>query len=92
MFVCHHCDNRVCVRPAHLFLGTSADNAADMAAKGRSTFGERNPSAKLTESDVMAMRAMRDGGATLALIADEYHVSVTTAYYAVTGIRWGHVG
>lgn len=42
LIACHKCDNPPCIRADHLFLGTQADNAADMKAKGRSATGERN--------------------------------------------------
>ena len=35
LFICHHCDNRLCVRPEHLFLGTAKDNLRDAIKKGR---------------------------------------------------------
>lgn len=57
--VLHKCDVRKCVNPEHLFIGTAADNAQDMYAKGRenNVRGERHPRAVLTEEDVRSIRA-----------------------------------
>ena len=59
VFICHRCDNRQCVRPDHLFLGTIQDNNEDMKAKGRG----RGPKAlangrgKLSDQDIADIRA-----------------------------------
>ena len=58
MHVLHSCDNRRCVNPAHLRVGTHADNMNDKRLRGRAA-GERNPKAKLTERDALAIREMR---------------------------------
>jgi len=60
LVICHTCDNRVCVRPDHLFVGTVQDNNSDMVAKGRhargSTHGtvtmpHRYPAARLPRGE-----------------------------------------
>jgi len=88
-FVCHHCDNRSCVNPSHLFLGTQADNMHDMIKKGRSTHGERHKGAKLTEQDVHEIRQMLSRGIPVSVIAKKYGVARSTISRISTGETWG---
>jgi len=52
----HTCDNRLCVNPAHLLLGTSADNTQDRHVRNRDARGSVNGNSKLTEEQVLAIR------------------------------------
>lgn len=91
MCVCHRCDNRRCVRPEHLFLGTHADNAQDKAAKGRSLKGERNPHRKLTDAAVREIRAAIAAGESNAQIAIRHGVTDGAIWFIRKGIAWKHV-
>lgn len=58
MSVLHHCDNPPCVNPDHLFLGTTADNVADMIGKGRARASGYRPELPLLPSDVKRRRVI----------------------------------
>jgi hypothetical protein len=82
--VLHRCDNPPCCNVDHLFLGTKADNNADMVAKGRAYRGPRlgriyqgesHVNAKLTDEAARAIRNRRLAGEGVAALAREYGVS-----------------
>lgn len=95
----HTCDVRACVNPAHLLSGTPADNSRDMVERGRwrrdtSFAGQANPSAKLTESDAVAIRAAyipRKPGFSQYALARQYGVSQSSIASIVNHKKWTHV-
>lgn len=96
MHVLHHCDNPPCVNPAHLFLGTNADNMADRNAKGRTFAGPRpwlrsRPNlsrAKLDASQVLEIRAMRSAGIRQREIAAKFGVGVKNIEHITRRATW----
>ena len=88
--VCHKCDNRACVNPDHLFIGTTKDNAMDKAAKGRTHAmpGAANPNARLTEYDVKSIRL---SGLRHAELAEKYSVSESLIRAIRKREVWKHV-
>jgi len=91
MYVCHSCDNVACVNPNHLFLGTQKENLQDMASKGRSTRGVKNPMAKLSEEDVKDIKYLINTGLSSKDLGVEYGVSSAAINLIKQGKRWNHV-
>lgn len=90
LLVCHKCDVKICVNVEHLFLGTTAENAADMVSKGRSLRGETNHNSKLTESDVKAIKANKDG-LIPGRLAEMFGVSRRLIRMILAKEAWRHV-
>jgi len=93
MLVCHKCDNPPCVNPAHLFLGTHADNMADRNQKGRQARqrGEACGTAKLTEDKVREIRRLASEGSSPAALAVAFGVSERHIKNIVCRNRWAHL-
>lgn len=90
--VLHTCDNRRCVNPAHLFLGTAQDNSHDMHSKGRGLTGAQHALSKLSEDDVRVIRRRYAAGeANGPQLSREYGVAVSLVYRIVRGEAWRHV-
>jgi hypothetical protein len=105
--VCHTCDNRLCVNPAHLFVGSKVDNNRDRDSKGRQARGrlhgfalhperiargERASKAKLSAKDVRAIRERYTaGGVTIRALGAQYGISHTSVRYIIVRKNWRHI-
>jgi len=91
--VCHHCDNPPCCNPAHLYLGSPADNARDAVSRGRMFVprGELAPKAKLKLADVQQIRDRWAAGEGVVALARAFDVHRTTIYRLIRGESWASV-
>lgn len=103
---CHKCDNRLCVRPSHIFIGSRSDNVRDCVAKGRlrptngclamlkvrrTCRGESSGMSKLTTEDVREIRHTPIKFGTQAELARAYGVSQTAIWAIIQKRTWRHV-
>lgn len=87
----HRCDNPRCVNPAHLELGTQADNVRDSVERGRNARGEVNGHAKLTEPQVREIKAALATGAKHLDLAKRFTVTRSLITLIANRQRWAHV-
>lgn len=90
-YVCHKCDNPICVNPNHLFIGDAKSNYDDSRSKGRHTFGEKQGHSKLKEHQVIDIKKRRMAGEKLSSLAAQYNVDVANISSIARGKSWTHV-
>ena len=87
--VCHTCDNRKCINPDHLWLGTKSDNTKDMYSKNRQydVAGENHGRTKLNWSQIGEIRKLK-GKETLVNIGKKYGIAKSAVSAIQRGITW----
>jgi hypothetical protein len=87
--ICHHCDNRRCVNPAHLFAGTQADNIRDAQGKGRMCRGQAMRHARTSDATAAEIRVgYATGGVTQQQLADQYRLGKNVVWRIVHGLSY----
>ena len=87
----HSCDNRRCVNPDHLSLGTNQDNVNDKMKRKRHKLGEATSKSKLKNNDVIQIRGLSGIGFTQREIAKKYNVAHCTIGCVLRNETWRHV-
>jgi hypothetical protein len=93
LYVLHHCDERSCCNPEHLYVGTQKDNMRDMVARGRlgnrgQKSGEGHAMSKLTQQMVDEIRIKRAQGLSLKVLAGLYPIKEAQISRIARGLRW----
>lgn len=96
MDVCHSCDNRKCVKPGHLFVGTRKQNMEDCARNNRvnrtvKARGEKQHLAKLTDESVREIKAKLSDGKSCYSLGKLYGVARITISRIKNGKTWRHI-
>lgn len=93
LFICHTCDNKKCVAPDHLFVGTPKENMTDMINKKRDikAKGSIHYLSKLKEKDILEIRKLRQSGKTYFEISEIFNVHMQTIAAIITGRSWSHL-
>ena len=99
MFICHHCDNRKCVRPDHLFLGTAMDNIVDAVRKGiinnylltKFKIGHKPYKTKLTKKQVIEIREKYKMGSSCKLLGKIYGIHPRTILKIIKFEKWKNI-
>lgn len=95
MCALHKCDDPGCINLDCLFDGTQIDNIADREAKGRGVIpdnrGERNAGARLTPTDIVAIRTAAANGATGAALARQFGVGQPAISMIINRKSWRHI-
>jgi len=88
LIVRHICDNRCCINPDHLTLGTQQDNMKDMVGRGRSLRGIKAKNSILTEKEVIDIYNSNDSNSMLGV---KYGTDRSNIYRIKNGDNWGHI-
>ena len=90
--VLHKCDNRKCVNPKHLFLGTNLDNIQDKISKSRQSKGIERPAHKLNDKKIQRIRSLHKSGMySQSALSKIFGVSDSQISLAVNYKSWRHV-
>lgn len=91
-WVLHSCDNRICVNPDHLRLGTRSENVADMISRKRQAVGENHGNSRFTRDEVLQYRKEYDGKrGSITRLANKYQMDPDVMRKILRRLRWTHL-